>query len=121
MATPNGIITAAEAVQLNNDWTTYRKTANDSVAAKGEDNRSSWFSIQDLEDFLTLVKKSHSDATGIRMYLGVHDVVKGDGGKTTVFMVPTKKAGEGVNQDIPNAKGLNKGVDGNPPGAGYPQ
>lgn len=121
MATPTGIITATEAKELNDYWTTYRKSANDGVASGGIDNRSSWFSIEDVEEFLKIVKAEHANATGIRMYLGVHDVVKGDGGKTTIFMVPTQEDKKGKNQDIPNAKGLNRGDDGEPVGAGYPQ
>ncbi|WP_336069206.1 hypothetical protein [Mesoflavibacter sp. CH_XMU1404-2] len=116
---PTGIITASEARNLNDNWTSYRKAANDSVAYGGEDNRSSWYSIDDMEYYINYAKDS-LEANGIRLYLGV-DTSFDDGGLTTIFMVPTKAGLRGnPPKDISTANALDRGTGGTPPGQGYP-
>ncbi|RAJ17189.1 hypothetical protein [Olleya aquimaris] len=119
--TPKGIITSAEAKELSDNWTDLRKSVNDSVAYNEADNRSSWYSLTDLNAFLAKVAKDHPNADGIRFYLGV-DTSVGTGGYTTVFMVPTQ-AGEREegHDDITGADGLDRGMTGYPPNAAYPQ
>jgi len=116
---PTGIITASEARNLNDNWTSYRKAANDSVAYGGEDNRSSWYSIDDMKYYLNYAQDSLS-ANGIRLYLGVN-TDEGEGGLTTIFMVPTKAGRRGnPPKDISTANALDRGTNGTPPGQGYP-
>lgn len=121
---PKGLISPTEAKTLNDNWTDLRKVANDAVAENEIDNRSSWYSIEDVRNYLTLVENDNDSITGIRLYLGVHKDIS-EGGKTTIFMVPTipnprPKTGEDPNDDDPNAKGLDRSDDGMPPGASYP-
>jgi len=123
--TPRGVITPAEAKTLNSNWTNLRKAANDAVAQNKIDNRSSWYSIKDVRDYLNLVEKENSKVTGIRLYLGVDGDIAA-GGKTTIFMIPTTPVGTGSrsggdpNLDDPNGSGLDRGHAGIPPGQGYP-
>lgn len=118
--TPAGIITANEAKQLSDNWANLRKAVNDSVAYGGEDNRSSWYSIDDMEYYVNYAKDS-LEANGIRLYLGV-DTSDGIGGLTTIFMVPTKSGARPASppKDISTANALDRGTGGTPPGQGYP-
>ncbi|WP_397362594.1 hypothetical protein [Olleya sp. R77988] len=128
---PRGIITSTEAKKLSDNWTDLRKSVNDSVAFNEGDNRSSWYSLDDLSSFIESVKKEHPKADGLRFYLGV-DTTVGEGGYTTIFMVPTQPKTEGAepksklaassdHEDISGANGLDRGFSGHPPTASYPQ
>ena len=70
---------------------------------------------------------------GVRVYYAAYPENDGseNAGNSTIFMVPTgdsftNKNGEFLrpdsygSDDIPDADGLNRGHDGMPPGAGYP-
>ena len=118
---PRGIISAQEAEKLSENWTNLRKTANDQVACNAGDNRSSWYSLEDLTNFIDSVKTSYPNANGLRFYLGV-DTSVGKGGHTTIFMVPTElNQKKNRSYDILKADGLDDGGVGYPPTAGYPQ
>ncbi len=118
---PSGIISAQDAKDLSDNWTNLRKTVNDSVAFNEGDNRSSWYSLDDLSSFIQTVKTTHPSANGLRFYLGV-DTAAGSGGYTTIFMVPTElDAKTKQNNDISGADGLDEGDKGMPPTAAYPQ
>jgi len=119
MPTPKGIIKSTEAQKLNDNWTSLRESANRTAAGK-PDNRSSWYSYQDMQDFLDLIKNENPNVNGIRFYLGVEKTESDPKGYTTIFMVPTEDVG-GKNHDIVGADGMDKGIHGNPPGASYPQ
>lgn len=133
MTTPKGIITPEQAKALDNAYDSRHDLISDSIVGR-PDNRSAWWSIEDMEGFISSAKKQSKelgyDMNGIRVYLGAHagegDVV----GYTTVFMVPTGSLSlsEGKvlsappgNGDIPGANGLNDGIFGDPPAATYPQ
>ena len=120
MSIPKGIISALEAKELNDNWTSLRARENEAAAGK-PDNRSSWYSLDDMQNFLTQIKENHPNVNGVRFYLGVETTEKDAKGLTTIFMVPTENDGNGNNKDIPNAKGMDRGDDGNPPNAVYPQ
>ena len=120
MIKPNGIISASEAKELNDNWTKLRAKANDLAAGK-PDNRSSWYSLEDIEAFINLIKQENKNVNGIRFYLGVQASENDSKGLTTVFMVPTEDNGKEKNQDIPGANGLDRGHNGYPPNAEYPQ
>lgn len=118
MSTPSGKISASQAKTLSDNWTTFRKAANDTAAGQ-PDNRSSWYSLEDMEAFIAMIKDENSDVNGVRCYLGV-DTSESEKGMTTVFMVPTK-SDRGKNKDISGANGMDMGENGNPPSASYPQ
>jgi len=97
---PKGVISQEQAKLLNDAWTMYRKAAVDSAAQKQgrkEDNRSTYWTLEDFENYLTYAK-NQSDSlgytmTGIRVYLGVYGKNAGETKKdlTTMFIVPTGK------------------------------
>lgn len=116
---PSGIITPTEAKKLSDNWTNLRQQYVDSVAYEAEDNRSSWYSIKDMEYYVNYAKDS-LNASGIRLYLGV-DTSVGPKGLTTIFLVPTENdKRSGTQKDISTANGLDMGGAGVPPGQGYP-
>ncbi|WAC02646.1 hypothetical protein N7U66_02885 [Lacinutrix neustonica] len=119
MPTPKGMITAAQAQNLNDNWTNLRSRANDSAAGK-PDNRSSWYSFDDLQDFLNIIKGDNPDVNGVRFYLGTETSLIDKKGLTTIFMVPTVEK-DGITRDIPGARGMDRGAEGDPPESGYPQ
>lgn len=120
MSIPKGIITAAEAQDLSDNWTKLRSRENNTAAGK-PDNRSSWYSLDDMQDFLNLIKEENKNVNGVRFYLGTETTQKDPKGLTTIFMVPTEADGKGNNKDIPNAKGMDRGEQGDPVQIGYPQ
>lgn len=119
MSTPKGIITAIEAKELNDNWTTLRAKENE-VAAGQPDNRSSWYSIEDMQIFLNLIKEDNPSVNGVRFYLGVETTKETPKGLTTIFMVPTVKV-DNENKDISEARAMDRGENGHPPEAQYPQ
>ncbi len=132
---PNGVITQANAKELNDDWTKYRQAAVDSAAKKqgrNQDDRSVYWELADVENYLAYAKNQADSLgysfTGIRVYLGVYGKNAGQAKKdlTTMFIVPTGKKAQSQagniflppsNNDLPVSP-LNNG-DGN--GNGYPQ
>jgi len=135
--TPKGIISPAEIKVLTEAYNPRYEAINDSIfrGVKGGDNRSSWYSLEDLSNFLTLAEKQASDLKytmdGVRLYLGAHPAVGNVPGYTTLLFVPTGYpmgeegavfgAKQGGNGDIPGGNGLDMGEQGKPPGANYPQ
>lgn len=137
---PTGVITPAQAKVLNDNWTNSRKQAVDSAAGR-PDNRSSWWSLEDVQNYLTYAQNQANslgyEMDGIRVYLGVYsgNAPEDKADYTTMFIVPTGKklhsdsnfnllnfsmfiGGEG---DIIGADGFNDGPTGYPPDAEYPQ
>lgn len=141
-AKPPGVIPSSEAKILNNEWTAKRKAANDKAAGK-TDNRSAWWSVEELQNYIDYAQNQTGQMgytmDGLRVYLGVYPGKAPDGKAdyTTLFMVPTgKKTGpssntiirtdpdaeaSGTSSDIEHADALNLGSNGHPPGSGYPQ
>ena len=134
MATPKGLITPAEAKALDKAFDSRHQLISDSIV-KRPDNRSSWYSLEDMRAYLNLAEAEAKTAgytmDGIRVYLGAHADDGNDVGYTTMFFIPTgtKNQSEGsmINMnlrksgDIPGGNGLNGGDDGDPPPANYPQ
>jgi len=136
---PKGVITAASAQDLNDNWTRERQAANDSAArqyGRNKDNRWAWWSLEDMRDYLNYAE-NQSDSLGytmdgVRMYLGVYAPNAGQAKKnlTTMFMVPTvtKKTQEASlvpsnlilqkKKDCEDCDPLNEGGGG---GESYPQ
>ncbi|MDO6597329.1 hypothetical protein Q4512_10430 [Oceanihabitans sp. 2_MG-2023] len=133
MTTPNGIITPEEAKALDEAFNSRHQLISDSIVGR-PDNRSAWWSIEDIESFIKLAKSQSTDLgydmNGIRVYLGAHERTSREAGYTTMFMVPTgtPSLSEGKvmsappgNGDVPGGNGLNGGENGDPPSANYPQ
>ena len=130
-------ITSAEAKELNQNFVKTRSKAID-IAIKKKDALSSWFSIDELKEFIATIEHEGKDkgttVNGIRIYFGAYpkDAKKPKKDNlSTVFLVPTQaypgsmqKDGaevvEGGN-DIEDLGGLNLGGTGIPPSAQYPQ
>ncbi len=124
MAYPKGAISPEEAKALNDAYTARHAVISNFI--KRQDNRSAWFSLEDLEAYLTQAKKDHPDMDGVRIYMGAYPDEGGQVGYTTAFIVPTApdslgKDGKGGSGDIQDGSGLNYGGQGDPPNANYPQ
>lgn len=132
---PRGIITPAEATALDQAFNTRHELISDSIVGR-PDNRSSWYSLQDMKDYLSYAESQAKDLgytmDGIRVYLGAHATVDSVPGYTTLFFIPTgsEAVSEGSTAplsartgsgDIPGGNGLNDGGLGDPPSANYPQ
>ena len=126
---PKGVITPEQAKQLDQNYNQRHALISKDLGL--DDNRSSWYSIEDLENYLVYAKNQADTLgyklDGIRIYEGAH----GERGLTTMFLVPTGIPSENPNVknlvaratagDIPGGDALNDGNDGNPPSANYPQ
>lgn len=134
---PKGLITPAEASTLDKAFDTRHQLISTSIVGR-PDNRSSWYSLSDVRDYLTYAENQAKDLgytmNGIRVYLGAHADVGSEVGYTTMFLVPTgfsakseasmitlKNLKQLNNPDIPGGYGLNGGDPGQPPSANYPQ
>lgn len=126
---PKGVITPDEAKVLDQAFDSRHKLISEDIV-KRPDNRSSWWSLQDMKDYLEYaeaqVKELGYEMNGLRVYLGAYPDTKEGPGYTTMFMVPTAdtskgKDGGGLKSDVPGADGLNGGAPGRPPSANYPQ
>ncbi|APY07364.1 hypothetical protein BWZ20_03190 [Winogradskyella sp. J14-2] len=134
MTKPNGLITPTEIEALDQAYNSRHTIISDSLI-KTPDNRSSWYSIDEIESYLTYAKKQANTLgytlDGLRIYAGAHPDTKEGPGLMTMFFVPTgsKNVSEGSmlttaqggGNDIGGADGLNKGGKGDPPSANYPQ
>ena len=129
MAKIKGLITSDEAKELDANYTARYNLVSKDIT-KRDDNRSSWFSIEDLKAFIkhaedqAVAKKLTLD--GIRIYNGAYKEEDGKPGYSTVFLIPTAanslgKDGDEGSPDIEGNDGLNRGHVGFPPGANYPQ
>lgn len=131
MSTIKGLISPDEAKALDANYTERYNLVSRDITKK-DDNRSNWFSIEELEKFIAHAKdqaknKFKVELSGIRIYNGAYKSEQGKGGYSTVFLIPTSenslgKDGDGDDHpDIQGADGLNLGSTGRPPGANYPQ
>ncbi|WP_299779807.1 hypothetical protein [uncultured Formosa sp.] len=136
---PKGIITTKRAKALSKGYDSRYKLINKSIDR--EDNRSVWFSIEEIESFLEYTKYEAENlldkkytVNGVRVYLATYPENNPDqykAGYTTVFMVSTydatisKSSVFPVNTvlkiaDIPEGSPLNEGELGRPPSSTYP-
>lgn len=135
---PKGLIKPAEAMALDRAFDIKHGIINDSLfkqSADGGDNRSSWYSIDEIENYIIYAKDQAKDLgytlDGLRVYLGSYPNEKDKAGLTTMFFIPTGtkniskgsflSAFQNQSPDIPDADGLNRGSNGIPPGENYPQ
>jgi hypothetical protein len=130
MSTPKGIITPKEAKQLNDAFTERCELISKDIT-KRPDNRSSWYSLEDIKAYLKYAENQARELgyemNGIRIYCGAYPTVDGKKGYSTSFIVPTAKIADGKDadnsdgSDIPDGDALNRGTNGWPPNANYPQ
>jgi hypothetical protein len=134
---PAGLITSNQASNLDKAYNLKHTIINDSLFKKstdGGDNRSSWWALSDIQNYVNYAKNQASDLgytmDGLRVYLGSYPDANGETGLTTMFFVPTgyKNTSQGSmipiqggSGDISGADGLNFGNNGQPPSANYPQ
>lgn len=132
-------ITKAEAIELNQNFIKIKGKVLDKVVEKQnnkpkeKDAISSWFSIDELKNFIEDCENSDHVVNGFRIYFGSYgNKDKVNKNLSTVFVVPTKarvgalqkdgldsKIDGGI--DITELGGLNNGSTGNPPSSEYPQ
>jgi len=129
MAKIKGLISPKEAKQLNDAFTERCELISKNIT-KRPDNRSSWFSLEDIKAYLEYAenqaKELGHEMNGIRIYNGAYPTTKEGVGYSTSFIVPTAriidgKDSGGGNGDIPDGDGLNDAQQGWPPNANYPQ
>ncbi|TJY33914.1 hypothetical protein [Pontimicrobium aquaticum] len=130
MAKINGLISPEEAKQLNDAFTERCELISKDIT-KRPDNRSSWYSLEDIKTYLQYAENQARELgyemNGIRIYCGAYPTVDGEAGYSTSFIVPTAYMPDGKDgsnsdgSDIPDGDGLNLGQQGDPPGANYPQ
>jgi hypothetical protein len=136
---PKGLISPEKAKELNQQFVKTRSNKLDKIVEKldnkpkKKDALSSWFSIEELKNYIAYVESKAPDANGLRVYFGAYDKKSEETEKSnvsTVFFVPTRTAvgssqkdglEGGDNSDIDDLDGLNSGGLGNPPSAEYPQ
>lgn len=131
---PKGLITPKEAKTLDEAFNSRHTLISDSIV-KRPDNRSAWWSLKDMRDYLNYAENESKELgytmDGVRVYLGAYPTDR-EVGYTTMFLVPTGV--ENISQgnsaifnmlppgggDIPGG-GLNSGEPGIPPSSNYPQ
>jgi len=131
---PSGIISPAKIRSLTQEYNERYNIINDSLfkGSKTGDNRSSWYKLEDIDNYLTYAKQQAKDSScvlnGLRLYLGAYPTIDGELGLTTLLFVPTgyenKSEGsffslQGGGGDLKKLDGLNMGGNGNPPNANY--
>ena len=129
---PKGLISPEEASALDKAFNSRHKLISDSIV-KRPDNRSSWYSLTDMRDYLNYAENEAKDLgytmDGIRVYLGAYPSQDNEVGYTTLFFIPTgaKNSSQGSffsyqsKGDIIGGSGLNLGGGGDPPQSNYPQ
>ncbi len=131
------VMASATPDSLQKDTLSTRRAA----MPKFMDNRSSWWSLKDIEAYIAYAKQEAKNKDyvldGLRIYQGAYSDTVRDGTKQvglgTVFIVPTgkKAVGQEGNMlpmstaagggDLKELYPLNEGHPGNPPHASYPQ
>ena len=137
-------ITPKEAKELNQNFVKTRGKTLDKIVENEtgkpskKDAVSSWFSLDDLKEYIAYVetegKAKNIRINGLRVYFGAYakNIKKANkDALSTVFFVPTTpKVGslqkDGVldgdgGSDVDGIDGLNNGTTGQPPSATYPQ
>ncbi|WP_299390626.1 hypothetical protein [uncultured Gelidibacter sp.] len=134
---PKGLISPEQIKTLDNAYNPRYKLISDSIVTReGGDNRSSWYGLDQVRDYLNYAedeaKQRGYTMDGVRIYLGAHPDQDGKAGYTTMFFVPTGKlvkteasmlnfSLQNGSSDIPDGEGLDMGGHGYPPSANYPQ
>lgn len=114
------LITTKEAQVLCENFINTKSPELDKITGK-EDANNIWFSIEDLENFLTTAREQLNaegkSIDGVRVYLGSYPEnyeEKNKANMTTVFMVATSENEEGLSIDYQGVV-MNRGLSGEPP------
>lgn len=134
---PKGLISPDQAKTLDQAYNErYRLISDSLVKREGGDNRSSWYGLDEVRNYLNYAENKAKERgytmDGVRIYLGAHPPENGVAGYTTMFFVPTGKPNKASASmfnfsmqsnggDIPGGEGLDYGNHGYPPDANYPQ
>ncbi len=141
---PKGLITPLEAKKLNNQFVKTRSKELNKIIEKldnkpnKKDSLSTWFSLDELENYIAYVKevgaKKGLDINGLRVYFGAYGKNIKNPSKnnfSTVFFVPTIPKKQTISKSVINTvedssdteviDALNLGTVGYPPDATYPQ
>ncbi|MEE9349704.1 MAG: hypothetical protein V3U80_06625 [Flavobacteriaceae bacterium] len=118
LAAPAKLITVKQADDLTKNFNA-RYNAMSFTLGKN-DNRSSWYSIAELEEYIAYIKSEGAsknlNVDGIRFYFGAYG--ENDGSYSTMFLVPTV-ASETDSKDTKKIQPLNYGALGQPPSKTY--
>ena len=130
---PANTITVKKAKELSNNFDVRHDTISALIGKP--DNRSSWHSLAELEQYIAYIKKEGAnkglDVDGIRIYFGAYGPnEEGRENYSTLFLVPTVKATtvpgvknfaavSGDSGDTEELQPLNLGNQGNPPSNKY--
>lgn len=122
-----------EAQELNQNFVKTRTKSID-IAIGKKDAISSWFSLEEIKNYISYVEEQaelkNLNVNGLRVYFGAYsNSIKNVSkkGLATVFFVPTQAKiksdidGGDENSDIIDIDALNDGQVGDPPSAEYPQ
>lgn len=122
-----------EAQELNQNFVKTRTKSID-IAIGKKDAISSWFSLEEIKNYISYVEEQAKlkdlNVNGLRVYFGAYsNSIKNVSkkGLATVFFVPTQVKiksdidGGDENSDIIDIDALNDGQVGDPPSAEYPQ
>ncbi|GAB4162231.1 MAG: hypothetical protein Tsb0033_20980 [Winogradskyella sp.] len=134
MTKPKGLITPTQIEALDKAYNSRHAIISDSLI-KTPDNRSSWYSIEEIEAYIAYAKQQADSLgytlDGLRLYAGAYPDSKEGPGLMTMFFVPTGYQNvsegsilpttQGGGNDLEGADGLNFGKKGDPPSANYPQ
>lgn len=134
MTKPKGLITPTQIEALDKAYNSRHAIISDSLI-KTPDNRSSWYSIEEIEAYIAYAKQQADSLgytlDGLRLYAGAYPDSKEGPGLMTMFFVPTGYQNvsegsilpttQGGGNDLEGADGLNFGKEGHPPSANYPQ
>lgn len=138
--TPKGLITPAEAKKLNHEFIKTRSKALDKIVGnldnntKKKDALSAWFSLEEIENYITYIKQQGKEKgieiNGLRIYFGAYGKDTKQSKKknlSTVFIAPTTQNTSLKTKDIEyfaasdtDISPLNLGGQGDPPSAPYP-
>lgn len=121
---PNGVITSEQAKTMDRFFNARHEAMSNCIGQS--DNRSSWWSLDDLRNFLTYAENQAEQLgytmNGVRIYNAAHS----ENGLSTLFIAPTGCENNGNakmmgSNDIPDCDLFNAGDFGEPPSKNYPQ
>ncbi len=106
-------ITTQEATDLCDNFDDKYKEL---CKVKADDNRSTYFTIEELKTYLNFLENSEEDVEGVRIYLGSYGPNEDSKSNlTTVFLAPVKSNGK----DNLKINAYNYGEPGSPPSKKY--
>ncbi|UMB59535.1 hypothetical protein MHL31_10640 [Lutibacter sp. A80] len=143
MDLPKGLISPKKAKELNQTFIKTRSNDLNKIVQKLDDNPdekdalSTWFSIDEIKNYIAYVESKNKNVNGLRIYFGSYsgeDKKSVKKNLSTVFIVPTESKSNNLQKsgmqdtnpddggsDITDIDALNNGTLGNPPSNSYPQ